>query len=166
MPSNLGYAYGPAAAPAYAKLAAAYGAAPVTKLASVPTYSTPVYAPPPASRSIYSYGPLSVESSIPKPAVFAAPAFDEPAVLAGPIAAPAVSPIPAHVAAPVAASGHLVGASLASTGISSLTANVNGYTHELVKPNAYHRVYQYMYGHSPSFYGYSYSPVPLGYRKK
>lgn len=124
-----------------------------------------MYAAPPA-RSIYSYGPLSVESSIPKPAVFAAPAFDEPAVLTGPVAAPAVAPIAAHVASPVVASGPLVGAALASTGISSVTANVNGYTHELVKPNAYTRVYQYMYGQTPSFYGYSYSPVPLGYRKK
>ncbi|XP_003747964.1 calphotin [Galendromus occidentalis] len=149
-----GYAYGPVAAPAYARVSAAYAAAPVTKLASLPTYSTPVYAAPSASRPIYSYGPLSVESSIAKPAVFAAPAFDEPAPLAGPVAAHAVP------------AGPLVGASLASTGVSSVTANVNGYTHELVKPNAYTRVYHYMYGHSPSFYGYSYSPVPLGYRKK
>lgn len=158
MASDIGYAYGSLAAPAYAKLSSAYAAAPVAKLASVPTYSTPVYAAPPVARSLYSYGPLSVESSIAKPAVFAAPAFEGPAALA----APAVAPVAAHAVA----AGHLVQAPLASTGVSSVTANVNGYTHELVKPGAYTRVYHYMYGHSPSFYGYSYSPVPLGYKKK
>ncbi|OQR73609.1 hypothetical protein BIW11_09628 [Tropilaelaps mercedesae] len=114
-------------------------AAPVAKLAVAPTYAAPV-------------AKLAVAPA------YAAPVY-APAPVAKAASSNAYSPVPI-VAAPVTKVG------VVSSGISTTTANANGYSHELVKPHAYTKVYQWMYGHSPSFYGYAYSPVPLGYRKK
>ncbi|XP_022647425.1 calphotin-like isoform X2 [Varroa destructor] len=187
-PAHAGAEYGYTPAATYSaapvgKLTVAYNGPP-SRFAVAQAYTTPVYAPAPVATKLtaspsYSYGPLTVEATIAKPVVYATsgvsvdPVVDKhlaagvPTTIAtAPIATAVHQPSIAApaIAAPISKVGLEHGA--VENGIFKTAAGVNGYSHELVKPHAYTKVYQWMYGHSPSFYGYAYSSVPIGYRKK